>query len=337
VAGVARSILVGDTFGTGHRIAVQRTRYAHQATIFRAVLDCSGRRVDCRRANVPRTPFVNNHEVGYAPTPMDQSGRLRRFEERATWPMAAAAVTFLVGYTVQVIVQPHGSWSTATNFVMSVAWGTFVLDYAARLCLASDRPRFFRHLLDLAVVALPLFRPLRLFRLLFLIAVIDKAIGQAIRGRVVLYTASGAVLLIYACSLSILQVGRARPGASIRNFGDALWWSLETVTTVGYGDKAPHTTLGKLIAATLMIGGIGVVSLITASLASWIVERVEEEDTANQAITETHINALRTDVEQQVDSLRAEIQRLADALREQRTPQGRPSVVGDPTKTPPVV
>ena len=271
-------------------------------------------------ANVRRAPVVNNHGVGNVPTPMDPSGRLRRFEERAEWPMAAAAVTFLVGFTVQVIVRPHGSWSTATNLVMSIAWGIFVLDYVARLCLAGDRRRWFvRHLLDLAVVALPLFRPLRLFRLLFLIAVIEKAIGQAIRGRVILYTASGALLLIYACSLSILQVERARPGSNINHFGDALWWALETVTTVGYGDKTPHTTLGKLIAATLMIGGIGVMSLITASLASWIVERVAEEDTASQAITETHIDALRIHVEQQVDSLRAEIKALTDALSEHRT------------------
>ena len=279
-------------------------------------------------ASMRSTPVMNNHEIDNVPTPMDPSGRLRRFEKRAEWPMAAAAVTFLVGVTVQVIVQPHGSCSTATNFVMSVAWGIFVLDYVARLCLASNRRRWFvRHLLDLAVVVLPLFWPLRLFRLLFLIAVIEKAIGRAIRGRVIIYTASGALLLVYACSLSILQVERARPDSSINNFGDALWWALETVTTVGYGDKSPHTTLGKLIAATLMIGGIGVVSLITASLAAWIVERVAEEDTASQAITETHIDALRTDVAQQVDSLRAEIKALTDALSEHGTP--RSSAVTD--------
>ena len=279
-------------------------------------------------ASMRSTPVMNNHEIDNVPTPMDPSGRLRRFEKRAEWPMAAAAVTFLVGVTVQVIVQPHGRCSTATNFVMSVAWGIFVLDYVARLCLASNRRRWFvRHLLDLAVVVLPLFWPLRLFRLLFLIAVIEKAIGRAIRGRVIIYTASGALLLVYACSLSILQVERARPDSSINNFGDALWWALETVTTVGYGDKSPHTTLGKLIAATLMIGGIGVVSLITASLAAWIVERVAEEDTASQAITETHIDALRTDVAQQVDSLRAEIKALTDALSEHGTP--RSSAVTD--------
>jgi voltage-gated potassium channel len=242
--------------------------------------------------------------------------RLERFEERAKWPMAAAAVTFLVGYSVQVLAQPRGTWSTATHFVMAAAWAAFILDYVVRLCLARNRRRWFvRNLLDLVVITLPLFRPLRLFRLLFLIGVIDKAIGQAIRGRVVLYTASGATLLIYACSLSILQVERPQPNSTIRNFGDALWWAIETVTTVGYGDMAPRTDLGKLIAVTLMIGGIGVVGLITASLASWIVQRVAEEDTATRGTTEAHINALRSDLEGQVDALRAEIQTLTDALR----------------------
>jgi voltage-gated potassium channel len=271
---------------------------------------------------------VNNREVSDVPAVVDQEDRLHRFEGQAKWPMAAAAVTFLAAYSVQVLVQPRGNCSHATHFVMAAAWATFILDYFVRLCLARNRRQWFvRNLLDLLIITLPLFRPLRLFRLLFLIGVIDKAFGQAIRGRVVLYTASASVLLIYACSLSILQVERDQPDTTITNFGDALWWALETVTTVGYGDKAPHTNLGKLIAVTLMIGGIGVVGLITASLASWIVQRVADEDTATRGITEAHINALRSDLERQVDSLRAEIQTLTDAMREQQNARG-PSLPG---------
>ena len=97
---------------------------------------------------------------------------------------------------------------------------------------------------------------------------------------------------------------------------------------MGYGDKAPHTNLGKLIAVTLMIGGIGVVGLITASLASWIVQRVADEDTASRGITEAHINELRSDLEGQLDSLRAEIQALTEAVGT-RTSR-------DPSTTPPV-
>ena len=82
-------------------------------------------------------------------------------------------------------------------------------------------------------------RPLRLLRLLVLLAALQKAIGGAIRGRVAIYTASGAVLLIYAASLAILESERGLPGAKITNFGDAVWWSITTVTTVGYGDPGP--------------------------------------------------------------------------------------------------
>jgi len=110
-------------------------------------------------------------------------------------------------------------------------------------------------------------------------------------------TASGAVLLIYAASLAILETERSQPGSKINTLGDAVWWSLETVTTVGYGDVPPVTGKGRLIAVELMIGGISLVGLVTASLTSWIVERVAQEDNARQAATAAHIEALGMRVE----------------------------------------
>jgi voltage-gated potassium channel len=126
-------------------------------------------------------------------------------------------------------------------------------------------------------------------------------------------TASGAVLLIYAASLAILETERSHPGSKINTLGDAVWWSLETVTTVGYGDVPPVTGKGRLIAVELMIGGISLVGLVTASLTSWIVERVAQEDNARQAATAAHIEALGTDVQQKMDMLRRE-SRMTDAV-----------------------
>lgn len=273
-----------------------------------------------RPAHGPRRARpATDQNPGDALLPAESPDRLARFEERTQWSRAAAAVAFLVAYSVQVIAQPVGISSTATYVVMILAWVSFLVDYTVRFALSRERRRWFvGNLLDLVVIVLPLFLPLRLFRLLFLISVIGKAIGQTVRGRVVLYTAFSAALLVYACSLSILQVERSQPETSIKNFGDALWWSLETVTTVGYGDKAPVTGTGKLIAAALMIGGIGIVSVITASLASWIVQRVALESTADHALAEAHINAIRTDVKHEIDALRSEIHTLTQCLREQR-------------------
>jgi voltage-gated potassium channel len=244
--------------------------------------------------------------------------RLARFEKRTEWPLAIAAAIFLVAYSVEVIGQPTGSSARAVDLVMVITWALFLVDYAARLYLAPNRPRWFvRHLLDLAIVALPLLRPLRLLRLVLLIAALEKAIGGAIRGRVVVYTASSAILLVYAGSLAILQAERSHPGARINTFGDALWWSMSTVTTVGYGDESPVTGEGRMVAVLMMVGGIGLVGAVTATLASWIVQRVAQEDTQNQAATVAHIDAVRADAQKQFEELRSEIQQLTNAVTAQ--------------------
>ena len=70
---------------------------------------------------------------------------------------------------------------------------------------------------------------------------------------------------------------RAISAGATSSFGKALWWSITTVTTVGYGDVYPVTNTGRVIAVLLMIGGISLVGVVTAALASWIIERVAEE------------------------------------------------------------
>lgn len=238
--------------------------------------------------------------------------RLRRWEQRTEWPLALVAGVFLAAYSIQVLAQPRGNAKTALEIGTTIAWVIFLVDYLVRLVLAGDKVRwFFRHLLDLAVVVLPFLRPLRLLRLIVLFAVLQRAIGGAIRGKVIIYTVFSVVLLIYVGSLAILDTERSQPDSQITTFGDALWWSITTVTTVGYGDLAPVTGVGRVIAVLLMIGGISLVGVVTGTLASWIIQRVAEEDSANQAITVAHIDALRTDMQQRIDALAADVQRLS--------------------------
>ncbi len=167
----------------------------------------------------------------------------------------------------------------------------------SRLYLAPHRWHWFvRHLIDFAIVTLPLLRPLRLVRLLILIELLQKAIGDAFRGKIVVYTVSGVLLLIYTGSLAVFDKERYLHGATINSFGKALWWSITTVTTVGYGDVYPITDTGRVIAVLLMIGGISLVGVVTAALASWIIERVAEEETVIQAVTVAHIEELRAEI-----------------------------------------
>lgn len=84
-----------------------------------------------------------------------------------------------------------------------------------------------------------------------------------------------AILMIIFSSISILQVEIA-PESNIKTAEDALWWAYVTVTTVGYGDKYPVTTEGRIIAVALMTVGVGLFGTFTAFLASWFVKDGEK-------------------------------------------------------------
>ncbi|BCI84336.1 potassium channel family protein [Mycobacterium sp. SMC-18] len=239
---------------------------------------------------------------------MDTQDRLDRWEHRAEWPLAAVAALFLAAYSIEVLVQPTGLLARLLTLVTWLAWAVFTADYAARLYLAPDRRQwFFRHLVDLAVVLLPLLRPLRLLRLVVLVGALQKAIGNAIRGKVIIYTISGAVLLVYVGALAVYEAERGAPDAHITSFGLAVWWAMTTITTVGYGDMYPVTTTGRVMASLMMIGGISLVGSITATIASWIVQSVSIDDQKQDAVTAAHIEDLRGEIAQLRELLRDKV------------------------------
>ena len=83
-------------------------------------------------------------------------------------------------------------------------------------------------------------------------------------------------------ALAVLDAERDAPGANITTAGDALWWAATTVTTVGYGDRYPVTTTGRFVAVALMVVGIAVVSALTAVIASWLIDNVQDKPEAEQ-------------------------------------------------------
>jgi voltage-gated potassium channel len=228
---------------------------------------------------------------------MTELSRLDRYQRRTEWPLAAVALTFLGLYSIRVLLRPHGSVAEAIDIALVAVYCLFVIDYLSRWYLARPRGSWvLRHLWELPVILLPFLRPLRLLSLAVVVKTLQQAVGHTIRGRVIVYTACGAVVVVYTAALAILDVEGDRPDSKIKTLGDALWWASTTVTTVGYGDMHPVTGVGRLVAVALMLGGITLLGLVTATLASWIVERVAEEDTANQAATRAQIEELREEI-----------------------------------------
>ncbi|MFC8039013.1 potassium channel family protein [Paenarthrobacter sp. NPDC057355] len=241
-----------------------------------------------------------------------------RYRDLVEWPLMATALIFLTAYAWQVIGRVDGPSATPFEVVLWITWGIFALDYFINLWLAEDRLRWFLwNLHELLIVVLPFFRPLRLLRLVTLLSVLQRTVGETLRGRVATYVAGAAAMLILVGALAVLDVEQGSPDAKILTFGDAAWWAVTTITTVGYGDLYPVTPIGRVVAAALMMSGIAVLGIVTASIASWLVQRIEEnaEGVAAAAgekavAAEEPVRAEVADLVKEIAALRLEIAEL---------------------------
>jgi voltage-gated potassium channel len=152
--------------------------------------------------------------------------------------------------------------------------------------------------------------------LVALLAVLNRTSTRTLRGRVVTYVVGGTLLLVLVGALAVTDAERGAPGANIAGFGDGLWWAVTTMTTVGYGDRFPVTTTGRFVAVALMVGGIALLGVVTATLASWLVDRVAAENDAEQAATRTQVEALAL----QVDELRVHLKARTNDPEHQWSP-----------------
>lgn len=209
---------------------------------------------------------------------------LARWERTTGWPLTAASLLFLAAYATPIIRPDLGAGVQAgCRLVVVATWVLFVVDLVVRLALAQQRGRYLlRHWFDVLVLALPVLRPLRLLRLVTLLSVLNRHAVRGLRGRIALYAGGASVLLGFCGALAVLDAERGQPGANIATFGDAVWWAVVTMTTVGYGDRYPVTVEGRFAATVLMLGGIALLGTVTATLASWLVQRIrtEESETA---------------------------------------------------------
>ncbi|MEV8007545.1 potassium channel family protein [Streptomyces parvus] len=194
------------------------------------------------------------------------------------------------------------------------------------MLLTPDRWAFVRrHPLDLLAVALPLIQPLRLLRLVSTLLLLGRRARNAPQITLTVYVAGAVVGLLMFGSLAVLQVERDAPDGNIRTIGDAVWWSFTTMTTVGYGDLAPTTGLGRLLAVGLMLSGIALLGVVTANIAAWFISRFERDNAEEMRQT-----ALLEALTLEVAALRAE---MADLAR--TSPSVAPKVPGPVSPTPP--
>ncbi|MFE7772639.1 potassium channel family protein [Streptomyces sp. NPDC057445] len=247
-----------------------------------------------------------------------------RWEAHTQGPLLGLAVAFGLAYAVPIVAPDARPWvHQLCQAVEWVVWGAFACDYLVRLTLAPYKRLFVRkHPLDLLAVLLPMVQPLRLLRVVATLLLVGRRARMAPQITLTTYVAGAVVGLMMFGSLAVLHVERNAPDGNIKTLGDAVWWSFTTMTTVGYGDHAPTTGLGRVLAVGLMLSGIALLGVVTANIAAWFIGRFERDDAE-----ERHQTALLEALTVEVRELRAEVARLSD-------PTAVPTQKGSPQGTP---
>ena len=193
--------------------------------------------------------------------------------------LTALAILFLIAFSYPAIDSNISPFTQRLlDLTQWIVWIAFALDLLLNFSSSRNKKLFIlKHPLDIAAVILPFLRPLRLLRVIsFGGLVLQKvAIGRQFTVTIKVILASIFISFISAVQMTISE--SKVEGSNIKNFGDGIWWSITTVTTVGYGDRYPTTFEGKLLAVLLMITGISLMGVITATVATWFIEMSRKE------------------------------------------------------------
>jgi voltage-gated potassium channel len=236
---------------------------------------------------------------------------LERFEKAVELPLLLLAVAIVPLLVVPLLVDVSPGVEQALLAVDWAIWAVFAFEYVVRLGLTRRRWRFVRREWpDLLIIVLPFLRPLRLVRsaralrllrltrLVAFLGEFEQGTRRLKRHGLHYALAVGMVVVIGAAAL-IYAVEEGSEG-DIDSFGDALWWAITTITTVGYGDTFPVTPAGRGIAAFLMITGIALFGVLTANVAAFFIEgREEGSDPVTERLNE---------IAQRLDALEARLE-----------------------------
>ncbi len=201
---------------------------------------------------------------------------LTRFERATDAPMLALAIIFLVLLVLPEVWPLSPAGQSTVEALGWLIWGAFAVELVIKTYLAPDRRRYLlTHWMDVLTVVVPFLRPLRLLRVAVVAVRLWDECRTLLRRRTFSVIGISAILTVFLTALIVFLVERAGDGP-IKSLPDALWWSVTTITTVGYGDTYPVTPAGRGVAVFLMLTGISLFGLLTARIAALFVDDNEQ-------------------------------------------------------------
>jgi voltage-gated potassium channel len=191
------------------------------------------------------------------------------------------AIVFLVAFSYPAFVDPVSAETRRNlDLIQWFSWALFAIDVIFGVSTAKSKKQYLKsHPLEILSVALPFLRPLRLLRVVSFGALVIQRVAVGRQFAITIKVFIFSILIAYIGAVQITITERNALNSNIKSFSDGLWWAITTVTTVGYGDRFPTTSMGRVLAVCLMLVGISLVGVVTASVAAWFV-RISQSDSS---------------------------------------------------------
>jgi voltage-gated potassium channel len=213
-----------------------------------------------------------------------------RIERVTRFPMALLGIAWLVIGIVVLTTGVNHSASTVLVAILFVLWVIMLVEYLVRLVVTPDTALYLkRRWVEPVTVMVPPFQGWHVVgieKMTLLVREGELRLEAILKHHSLfrVLIAVGATLFVGAW-LVLLFEEKAK-GSNIHDYPEALWWAIVTVTTVGYGDRYPVTEGGRIVAVILMLVGIGLIGVLTATVASLFIK--EHADANKEELKKSH-------------------------------------------------
>jgi voltage-gated potassium channel len=297
-------------------------------------LDEKARKDERRRRAVAGKPSGGRHDV------------VDRIEDLTKYPMTLLGIAWLVIAIIVVTTNANGRASTVLVGTLFALWVILLVEYIVRLVVSPDARGYVRRRwVEPATVVLPPLQGWRLIgmeRMSLLLREGELRLESILKHHSLFRVLIAAVMTLVLGAWLVLLFEEKVKSANIHNYPDALWWAIVTVTTVGYGDRYPVTEGGRIVAAVLMLVGIGLIGVLTATVASVFIK--EHTDANKEELKKSHadlgqqlavISDRLADVERRLGASRGEIDAVDAQADQEATANGpvEPDADKDPSSS----
>ena len=213
-------------------------------------------------------------------------------EQVTKYPMAVLGIAWMIVAIVILTTDVNGSASRPLVGALFALWTVLLVEYLVRLVVTPDRRAYLRRRwVEPATVLVP---PLQgwhfvgIEKMSLLLHEGELRVEAVLKHHSLFRVLIAATGTLFIGAWLVLLFEEDAKGSNIHTYPDALWWAIVTVTTVGYGDRFPATGGGRTVAVVLMLVGIGLIGVLTATVASVFIK--EHTDANKEEIKKGHAN-----------------------------------------------